>query len=60
MVSHGLAKESPEQFQLFFGTGDCQRLNAPCEGPEYRYYEVGKGLVHESSACCSAHVTCPT
>eukprot|EP00198_Chlamydomonas_reinhardtii_P006676 XP_001696012.1 flagellar associated protein [Chlamydomonas reinhardtii] len=45
VVSHGLAKESPEQFQLFFGTGDCQRLNAPCEGPEYRYYEVTHGGV---------------
>ncbi|KAG2426216.1 hypothetical protein HXX76_013197 [Chlamydomonas incerta] len=43
VVSHGLAKESPEQFQLFFGTGDCQRLLEPCAGPEYRYYEVTHG-----------------
>ena len=42
MVSHGLAKESAEQFDIFFGTGDCQRLEEPCEGPEYRYYEVGQ------------------
>eukprot|EP00198_Chlamydomonas_reinhardtii_P006675 XP_001696011.1 flagella associated membrane protein [Chlamydomonas reinhardtii] len=40
VVSHGLAKESAEQFDIFFGTGDCQRLEEPCEGPEYRYYEV--------------------
>ncbi|KAG2426213.1 hypothetical protein HXX76_013194 [Chlamydomonas incerta] len=45
VVSHGLAKESPEQFQLFFGTGDCQRLLEPCEGPTYRYYEVTHGGV---------------
>ena len=44
MVSHGLAKESAEQFQLFFGTGDCQRLDEPCAGPTYRYYEVRKAL----------------
>ncbi|KAG2426217.1 hypothetical protein HXX76_013198 [Chlamydomonas incerta] len=43
VVSHGLAKESPAQFQLFFGTGDCQRLNEPCYGPDYRYYEVTHG-----------------
>ncbi|KAG2436029.1 hypothetical protein HYH02_011741 [Chlamydomonas schloesseri] len=43
VVSHGLAKESPEQFQIFFGTGDCQRLLEPCAGPEYRYYEVTHG-----------------
>ncbi|KAG2436028.1 hypothetical protein HYH02_011740 [Chlamydomonas schloesseri] len=45
VVSHGLAKTSPEQFQLFFGTGDCQRLSEPCEGPTYRYYEVTHGGV---------------
>ncbi|KAG2426220.1 hypothetical protein HXX76_013200 [Chlamydomonas incerta] len=40
VVSHGLAKESPALFQRFFGGGDCQRLLEPCDGPEYRYYEV--------------------
>ncbi|PNW79659.1 hypothetical protein CHLRE_08g361950v5 [Chlamydomonas reinhardtii] len=40
VVSQGLAKTSPAQFQLFFGTGDCQRLTEPCGGPTYRYYEV--------------------
>ncbi|KAG2492488.1 hypothetical protein HYH03_009153 [Edaphochlamys debaryana] len=40
VVNNGLAKASPAMFQLFFGTGDCQRITLPCPDEDYRYYQV--------------------
>ncbi|KAG2492486.1 hypothetical protein HYH03_009151 [Edaphochlamys debaryana] len=46
VVNEGIAKASPAMFQLFFGTGDCQRIeSAPCPDDNYRYYQVTHGGV---------------
>ncbi len=42
MVTDGLSYETPEIARLFYANTVCLRQapNPPCQGPEYRYYEV--------------------
>ncbi|GFR51520.1 hypothetical protein Agub_g13936 [Astrephomene gubernaculifera] len=45
LVTAGLAYETHEMTALFYSNTGCLRIESPCPGPEYRYYQISRSGV---------------